>query len=459
MRKDIISQNLKRSAAIMAAAASAVTLAAFPAPGYAANAQTGRSGFVSVQDKKPQISTEQKVIANTDIGFCSGIDPEARKSEVYSETKDEYQIRIPAGKYRHDHIRVHYQNAFKIKDKYYDGEISVKFTDAKKPGLLAINKRDMSVSMASPSNTKVVQKEVTKHMVKVEKESSGSVYGDLAEDIATHTPKYQYLLGGRKLSTKKGEGIDCAHFVGYVYGKCGTDITSNHADQNVATLKDVLKKHIAASKDKEPIPLSSLKRGDILIFYRNGEPSHTAIYLGGGIIAHAADEDLGVTITNMNYNEKTGVAGYSGKTLQYVIRMPRTKGKIYSKDETKKKTAKEKVASPVRVRCEVRILDPDTGETVSPDNLSYSLSEDGKALTFSNGNRAGNMDSLTPEEKSGGKDPENILYYSGLNGGGHVEVNSANVLPGDMSYSLIFRTSKQISVSPVLSCQEPPFNA
>ena len=157
-------------------------------------------------------------------------------------------------------------------------------------------------------------------------QSDGNRIGNLAEEYAMHKPRYNYVLGGRDLSTESGRGLDCAHFVGRVYADCGQpELTSSGADANVNHLHDDLADKTVNDIIRDgPAKLSVMRRGDILIFYNNGSASHTAIYLGNGMIAHAMDENHGVCITDMRYNEETGIVGYSGKTLQRVLRPART---------------------------------------------------------------------------------------------------------------------------------------
>lgn len=389
---------------------------------------------------------------NTGNGFCSGIDPQARTTEVYNESNDEYRFRLAEGEHTHKSIKVHYQNAFKIKGKYYDGEVSVNYTNTKTPTVLSINKKDMSISVSSEEKTKESEKKIKEKTEEGSAYATGDMYGDLAEDYATHSPQYNYVLGGRKLSSKTGEGIDCAHFVGLVYKKCGTDLTSSGVDQNVTTLKDKLNDDIAESYEDGPIPLSKLKRGDILIFYQNGSPSHTAIYLGDGVIAHAADEKRGVTITDMDYNESTGIAGYNGKTLQYAIRIPKTRSTKHSVVKTKKIKTTKVIPTKSQIECEIKVLDPDTGDAVSMKNLVYGLSQNSKAMKFTNGNTGEKDKALVQEDtKDVKKEQKNALYYSGLEDGGFIRVNSSDIQPGHMIYNLTVHPKEEVSIAPVLS--------
>ena len=184
--------------------------------------------------------------------------------------------------------------------------------------------------------------------------SQGDEIAKLARELASHEPAYPYVLGGRSLE----EGIDCAHFIGYVYDQCGIDITSNGADANVRSLRTVLKDDIVLDYDESgPVDMSQAQPGDIIIFFNYGSDSHTAIYLGDDMIAHAMDEEYGVTLTTLHYDSETGRAGYNRKIIQYVIR------------PYKEYTVKSTGNATVTVKTE--IVDPSTGHIVSRDGLIY----------------------------------------------------------------------------------------
>ena len=175
-----------------------------------------------------------------------------------------------------------------------------------------------SVSVSDDASTYTIKKKPKKKEKKIK---PGDRVADLAEKLCTHDPLYNYVLGGRELSTEEGHGIDCAHFVGLVYRECGFDVREVVNDGNVRILRTSLSKYIAAEYSKDsPIKLDEMKRGDIIIFFNEGHDSHTAIYAGDGMIAHAANEEMGVTMTDMGYDEETGIAKYNGKTVQCIIR-------------------------------------------------------------------------------------------------------------------------------------------
>ena len=205
--------------------------------------------------------------------------------------------------------------------------------------------------------------------------SEGDDIAGLAAELASQEPVIPYRLGGRSLE----DGIDCAHFVGYVYGECGIDITSNGADANVRSLRTVLKDDIVMDYDEMgPVDMTQAKPGDIIIFFNGGSDSHTAIYLGDDMIAHAMDEEYGVTLTTLRYDSETGRAGYSGKVIQYVIR------------PYNEYTVRSKGNATVTVKTE--IVDPATGRIVSREGLSY------KATGIVDGEKWGFPDTDLTEE-------------------------------------------------------------
>lgn len=316
----------------------------------------------------------------------------------------------------------HYSKAASIYGKKYDVTMTIE----------SISNQGESSSLYVGSNSPEITIAPT-----VKTSDKGDEIADLAEKYASHDPKYRYVLGGRELSTTTG-GIDCAHFVGRVYKDCGVDITSNGADANVKSLRTVLKDDIVASySEGNPIRLSDMKRGDIIIFFSNGSDSHTAIYIGDGKIAHAGDPSLGVTVTDLQYNESTGVAGYNGKTIQYIIR-PDTK--------TTKTTA-----GSVKMQAVIRVTDPDTG-------LPVSLSD--AKIQIWNGVRKGSYefyDLKTDEEsdtiegvQSSSKNDPITNYYKSVSFSGDTLVDAsdsgAGVLRLTMSGDAAEKLSWKISI-------------
>jgi cell wall-associated NlpC family hydrolase len=94
-----------------------------------------------------------------------------------------------------------------------------------------------------------------------------------------------YVHGGRSLS----QGTDCSGFTNMIYQNFGYDLDWTPAGQ--AELGTRIDYH-----DVQP--------GDLL-FYSNSQKylGHVALYIGNGQIIHAANEQYGICIWDMNYRE------------------------------------------------------------------------------------------------------------------------------------------------------------
>ncbi|MDQ5865810.1 MAG: C40 family peptidase [Chloroflexota bacterium] len=93
---------------------------------------------------------------------------------------------------------------------------------------------------------------------------------------------YRYRYGGASPS-----GFDCSGFVYYVYKQAGISIG-----------RDTNSQYNSGTR----VGFNNLQPGDIVLFsntYRRGL-SHAAIYIGGGKIIHAVNENVGVTVSNLN---------------------------------------------------------------------------------------------------------------------------------------------------------------
>ncbi|MDD3340887.1 MAG: C40 family peptidase [Bacilli bacterium] len=91
-----------------------------------------------------------------------------------------------------------------------------------------------------------------------------------------------YVAGGNSPS-----GFDCAGFVSYVYGTTGTYISKSSAAQLYTGTS---------------VSLEQMMPGDIIVFSTrsDGSPTHTALYIGGGNMIHAANPRQGVIISNVS---------------------------------------------------------------------------------------------------------------------------------------------------------------
>jgi cell wall-associated NlpC family hydrolase len=117
---------------------------------------------------------------------------------------------------------------------------------------------------------------------------SGSSSG-LRNDIIEYAQKFvgnRYVWGGTSLT----KGADCSGFVQAVYADFGYRIPRVSRDQ-------------AASAGKK-VSESDMLPGD-LVFYANsrGSVNHVAMYIGNGMIVHAANSRQGIIRSNVKYRD------------------------------------------------------------------------------------------------------------------------------------------------------------
>lgn len=105
----------------------------------------------------------------------------------------------------------------------------------------------------------------------------------LTGDVVSYAKQfvgYPYVAGG---STLEG-GTDCSGFVALVYQVFGVSLprtTSGQANSGYAVSTD------------------SIQPGDIISYGYNGQVTHSALYIGDGLMIHSATPALGVRIDNM----------------------------------------------------------------------------------------------------------------------------------------------------------------
>lgn len=105
----------------------------------------------------------------------------------------------------------------------------------------------------------------------------------IIEEALSHYGE-DYVWGGTTL----GEGVDCSGFTMRVYEKAGITITRNSYTQALEGKK---------------IAFSEMKPGDLIFFdiHDTGGISHVGMYLGNGLMIHAASELRGIVIDQYNY--------------------------------------------------------------------------------------------------------------------------------------------------------------
>jgi cell wall-associated NlpC family hydrolase len=93
----------------------------------------------------------------------------------------------------------------------------------------------------------------------------------------------------RGASLERGRATDCSGFVQYIYGNFNIDLPRSSAEQSQVG-------KLAARQ----MNFAELKPADLLFFKRSGQRiGHVGIYMGEGMMIHAADHRHGVTITDL----------------------------------------------------------------------------------------------------------------------------------------------------------------
>ncbi|MGL4485332.1 MAG: NlpC/P60 family protein [Anaerovoracaceae bacterium] len=91
-----------------------------------------------------------------------------------------------------------------------------------------------------------------------------------------------YKYGGTSLT----EGADCSGFIQSLYKHFGISLPRTSYDQAKVGIN---------------VPLDKLKTGDIIHY-----PNHVALYIGNGMVVHAAEPGVGIIVSNMYYKKPTG---------------------------------------------------------------------------------------------------------------------------------------------------------
>lgn len=156
----------------------------------------------------------------------------------------------------------------------YDGETKVK-TEGKngsKEITATVVKENGETVDKDILNTEVTKKPVTKVVYKGTKPTGSSVASFALQFVGN-----PYVYGGSSLTN----GADCSGFVMAVYAHFGYSLPhSSYAQQNCG-------RHVSYSEAKP---------GDIICY-----GSHVGIYIGGGMIVHAMNQRMGITVSGANF--------------------------------------------------------------------------------------------------------------------------------------------------------------
>ena len=167
---------------------------------------------------------------------------------------------------------------YKIEYKEYKGYVAKRLIS------------DSQVQVTSRSSASRITNEQEKSQASEQKDvsqaSSTAVSQTAGDKIASYAKKYvgyNYASGG----TTPSNGFDCSGFVYYVYNACGYSLSRLCSIQ---------------AKTGTEISKSNLIPGDLVFFNNgsNGSIGHVAIYVGNGIIVHAANTRRGVTTDTIN---------------------------------------------------------------------------------------------------------------------------------------------------------------
>lgn len=90
-----------------------------------------------------------------------------------------------------------------------------------------------------------------------------------------------YVYGGTSLTN----GADCSGFVMAVYANFGISLPRTTG---------------GLAQSGYPVDINNIQAGDIISYGYNGYVSHSALYVGNGMIVHASTPELGIRIDNMN---------------------------------------------------------------------------------------------------------------------------------------------------------------
>ena len=151
---------------------------------------------------------------------------------------------------------------------------------------VTVNAKDKKGNTSTKNFTLVVE-EKPKYYAPVYGNAAPSAHGGSAVEVAYS------LLGALYISGANGPyGFDCSGFVQYVYSQVGVSVTRSTWSQ---------------IGDGVGVSLENAQPGDILI-WGYGYPTHSAIYVGNGMMIHAANPSEGVILSSIDWWRRGGTS-------------------------------------------------------------------------------------------------------------------------------------------------------
>lgn len=159
--------------------------------------------------------------------------------------------------------------------------ISIEEEQAEKARLKALEERKKQQEAAAPENTQTVKT--------VAPAGDYSTNSELRESLVAYAKQFignPYVNGGNSLTN----GTDCSGFTKLIYGEYGYSLGRTPGSQ--------------LSSAGRSIDYSEVQIGDILCYSSNGGKSctHVAIYIGDGMIVHAANSKKGICTQKAEYS-------------------------------------------------------------------------------------------------------------------------------------------------------------
>lgn len=125
-----------------------------------------------------------------------------------------------------------------------------------------------------------IRKQEEEKRLEEERRLASLYLGTRVANFATAFVGYPYVMGGNSLTG----GTDCSGFVMLVYANFGIYLPRTTYEQSVSGYG---------------VSASEIMPGDIISYGYDGYATHSALYIGNGMMVHAATPDLGIRYDNM----------------------------------------------------------------------------------------------------------------------------------------------------------------